>query len=99
MSLEDIAAERGLTTGTIESHLAHAVGANRLSIYKFMREEDVDYISNAVKEMEEGFTSKDLYSKLEGKFGYNQLRAVMNHCRMGDMLNVEDKSFGKTKFV
>jgi hypothetical protein len=32
-----------------------------------------------LKEMPEGFTSKDLFTKLGGKFGYGMLRAVMNH--------------------
>ena len=44
-----------------------------------MTEENVNIITKALKEMQEGFTSKDLFTKLEGKFGYGQLRAVMNH--------------------
>jgi hypothetical protein len=86
LSVEAIANERGLAVGTIEGHLAHAVGENRLSIFKFMRDEDVETISAAIKEMNEGFTSKDLHIKLNGKYGYGILHAVMNHCRVAEPL-------------
>jgi hypothetical protein len=79
MTIADIAKERGLVAGTIEGHLAKAVSANRISIFKFMTEEDVNSISQALNEMPEGFSSKDLFAKLGGKFGYGVLRAVMNH--------------------
>lgn len=79
MTIEAIAKERGLVAGTIEGHLARAVGQGRVSIFKFMAEDHVALIDNAIKEMPEGFTSKDLYTKLDGKFGYGQLRAVLNH--------------------
>ncbi len=79
LSIEDIAKERDLAVGTIESHLSKAVTENRISIFKFMNEEDVNTISTALKEMPEEFSSKDLYIKLEGKFGYGSLRAVMSH--------------------
>ena len=79
LSTESIAKERGLVVGTIESHLAKAVEAGRISIFKFMSEENVNIITNALKEMPEEFHSKELYIKLDGKFGYGQLRAVMNH--------------------
>jgi hypothetical protein len=79
LSLAAIASERSLTPGTIEGHLAKAVGAGRISIFKFMAEENVEVIMAAMKELPEGFTSKDLFSKLKGKYGYGQLRAVINH--------------------
>ena len=82
MTIEAIANERGLATSTIESHLAKAVAEDRISIYKFMKEDHVILINNALKEMGENFTSKDLFTKLEGKFGYSQLRAVMSHSRI-----------------
>lgn len=79
LGVEAIAKERGLVVGTIESHLAKAVEEGRVSIFKFMSEENVKEVTAAIQEMPEGFSSKDLYSKLNGKYGYGQLRAVMNH--------------------
>ena len=79
LSIEDIAKERGLVESTIESHLAKAVGDGRISIFRFMQEETVTTIAHAVKEMGGSFSSKELFAKLNGKFNYGQLRAVMNH--------------------
>jgi hypothetical protein len=81
MTVEEIARERELVTSTIEGHLAKAVEEQRVSVYKFMTREQVTAIENALKEMPEEFTSKDLFTALEGKFNYGQLRAVMSHVR------------------
>ena len=78
MSPEAIAKERGLVLGTIESHLAKAVAEKRISIFKFMSEAEVNEISKAMAELpQKEFSSKDLYAKLNGKYGYGKLRAVM----------------------
>ncbi len=79
MTVEQIAAERGLVAGTIESHLAKAVGVGRLSIFKFVAEEAVEEILRASRSLPEGSSSKDLYVALNGKYGYGVLRAVYNH--------------------
>lgn len=84
MTVDQIAKERGLVVGTIESHLAKAVAEGRVSIFKFMAEETVTEIINAMHQLPEGGTSKDLYDKLKGKFGYGQLRAVMAHSKKVD---------------
>lgn len=79
MSVEAIAKERSLVVSTIEGHLAKGVEDGRISIFKFMSAPDVEKITAALKEMPEGFSSGDLYAKLNGKYGYGQLRAVMMH--------------------
>ncbi len=79
LSVEGIAKERGLTESTIETHLAKAVGEGRISISKFMPEKTIATITQAVNEMGEAFSSKELFAKLNGKFNYGQLQAVMNH--------------------
>ena len=76
LSIIDIAGQRELAMGTIEGHLAKAVGEGRLSINKFMEGEQIDIISDAINEMPKGFTSKDLFVKLGGRYSYNQLRAA-----------------------
>ncbi len=86
MDIEAIAKERGLVPGTIEGHLAKAVGAGRISILKLMTQQEVEEVEQAIREMPKGFVSKDLYIKLNGKFGYGKLRAVMNH-QQADAIN------------
>lgn len=89
LTTESIAKERSLVVGTIESHLAKAVSEGRISIFKFMTQENVNAISTAMKELPEGFISRDLFIKLSGKFGYGQLRAVMNHVGIKSTLEKE----------
>jgi hypothetical protein len=90
LTVDAIAQERGLVPATIEGHLARAVESGRLSIYKFMTEENVSTITEALKEMPEGFTSKDLFMKLEGNYGYGKLRAVMSHAGIKSTHQKED---------
>jgi len=80
-TVEQIAEERGLAVSTIEGHLGKAVGDGRVSIFKFMNQETVAEIVNAIHQLPEGSTSKILYDMLKGKFGYGQLRAVMAHMK------------------
>lgn len=77
MGVADIAKERGLTTGTIDGHLARGVGAHVIDIFAFVPKDDVELITSAIMEMPEEFSSKELYDKLHGKYSYGQLRAVM----------------------
>lgn len=79
LSVDAIATERGLTRGTIESHLARAVEKEQVSVFQFMAEDAVTVIATAIEKMPEEFSSKDLFSSLDGKYGYGELRAVMSH--------------------
>jgi hypothetical protein len=79
VSIENIAKERDLALGTIESHLSKLVTEKRISIFQFMSEEQVNSIETVLKQMPEEFSSKDVYDKLQGKFGYGYLRAVMSY--------------------
>jgi hypothetical protein len=79
LTVEDIAKERNLVASTIEGHLAKGIEIGRISIFKFMQESDVNRITEVLKDMPEGFSSSDVYSRLNGKYGYGQLRAVMTH--------------------
>lgn len=79
MTISEIANKRGLTVGTIEGHLGRAVAEKRISILKFASQETVDHISSVLREMPTGFTSKDVFERLGGEYGYGILRAVMIH--------------------
>ena len=77
--IETIAKERELVPGTIEGHLAKAVQSGKIDIFDFIKEEEVGLISKAIEEMPEAFTSKDLFVKLDAKYSYAKLRAVMSY--------------------
>lgn len=77
MTLSQIAKERGLTKGTIQGHLAKAVETGRVDIFKFIDKDRVEHIMQAIAEMPEAFSSKELFDKLGGNFSYGELRAAM----------------------
>jgi hypothetical protein len=79
MTVAQIAQERGLVEGTIQSHLAKAVEAGRIEVFKVVSKEKVEQIIQVMEEMPHAFTSKELFDKLSGKFSYGELRAVMAH--------------------
>lgn len=77
LSPEAIAKERGLAVSTIETHLGVVVGQGRLQIQKFISEADLNEIIMAQSTLPANHSSKELYEKLNGKFSYGKLRAVM----------------------
>ena len=79
MSVADIARERGLVPGTIEGHLARAVGEGALDITRWMTEEDLKDISSAASGLSEGFGITDLFKATKGKYSYGKLRAALFH--------------------
>ena len=79
MDIEAIAKERGLVPGTIEGHLAKAVESGKIELHQYLSAEDFETIRNSIATINtEGFTSKDVFAKLEGKFSYAKIRVVMN---------------------
>jgi uncharacterized protein YpbB len=79
MNVEEIALERKLVKSTIEGHLTKGIESKRISIYKFIDAADVEKIGAVLKEMPEGYSSKDVYAKLHGRYTYGQIKAVMIH--------------------
>jgi len=82
LTIEAIASERNLVISTIEGHLAKGIETGRIDIFRYMQENDVQKISAVVNSMHDGFSSKDVYTKLNGKYSYGQLKAVMTYLRL-----------------
>lgn len=87
MSLAEIAAERELTTGTIEGHLNRAIEKGLLEITEWLDQNIIDEITAAIAQMDDGFTLTALHQALNGKYGYGQLRAVISNLVSRDNLN------------
>ncbi len=51
-SIDQIAAERGMTTSTIEGHLAHYISTGELDILEFMHEDKLQEIIDAIMELD-----------------------------------------------
>ncbi|MBX2946146.1 MAG: helix-turn-helix domain-containing protein [Cyclobacteriaceae bacterium] len=90
LTLPQIAHERGLAIGTIESHLAKAVETGRIQITRFMPEDRIEEIMKAIEDLPDPFSSKELYEKLMGKFSYGELRATMAHAGKKAIRKTED---------
>ena len=81
MTVAQIAETRGLVAGTIESHLAAAVETGRLEISRFVTEDEMKEIVRAREALPEEATSKTLFEKLNGRFSYGKLRAVVKRIK------------------
>mgnify|MGYP000847579668 FL=1 len=77
LSLTEIAKKREMTVGTIEGHLAKAVGSGQVDIYSFMSHDAVDEILASYRTLPTGATTKDLFASLQGKYSYGALHAAV----------------------
>ncbi len=77
LSVADIAKKREMTAGTIEGHLAKAVGSGQVDIYSFMSHDAVDEILASYRALPNGSTTKDLFASLKGKYSYGALHAAV----------------------
>lgn len=80
-SVADIARERGLVTGTIEEHLAHAFVQGKITLSQVINADELAEVVEAAGEMSEGFGHRDLYLRLKGKYSYGKLRAAVHYLR------------------
>lgn len=90
LTIPQIAHERGLAIGTIESHMAKAVESGRIQITRFMPQDRIEEIVKAMEDLPDSFSSKELYEKLMGKFSYGELRATMAHAGKKAIRKTED---------
>ncbi|MEO5979245.1 MAG: helix-turn-helix domain-containing protein [Chryseolinea sp.] len=79
MSVKEIAKERNLTAGTIESHLVHGIESGRIGIEVLLSDDEVREISPVLLEMPEGFTLMEIYKRFDGRFSFGVLRAMISH--------------------
>lgn len=85
-SLDEIAAERGLTRSTIESHLGHFVALGDLDIFSLLNR-------SAVEEIEEFFITRRSTSTSEAKahfgdrYSYGELRLVAMYLKSKEIMN------------
>lgn len=74
-SIEDIAAERGLTVGTIETHLAYYVETEELNIYDLIPSDKIAVISKYISENEISSLTQ-VKQALSNDISWNEIRIV-----------------------
>ena len=77
LSLAEIATQRELVIGTIESHLASYIATGEIDMYDLIREERFLEIKKQIENLKfENLT--DLKNKLKNRYSYFELRIVTN---------------------
>ncbi|MBT1703849.1 helix-turn-helix domain-containing protein [Fulvivirgaceae bacterium PWU20] len=82
MTVTEIAAQRQLAVSTIEGHLAKGVASGAIPISTLADDETVREVSEAITTLPQEFTLKELFEKLNGRYGYGVLKAVVAHTEM-----------------
>jgi hypothetical protein len=82
-TIEEVAAERGLSKGTIEGHVARGIGEGILDIDKMMPAETRDTIAEWMKEHPEDGVN-EARANFGDRFTFGQLRMVQAWLKMGE---------------
>jgi hypothetical protein len=80
-NIEEIAFERNLTTGTIETHLIYFIENNQIELSEILSEEKIDIISSAANKVENK-NSKSIKDLVPEHISYGEIRMVLaDACR------------------
>jgi hypothetical protein len=79
-TIEEIAAERGLKTNTIEGHLAHFIGRGALDISDFLAKEQVDEIARFFKDHNTVSTAQ-AKAHFGEEYSYGELGMVLEYLK------------------
>ncbi len=78
--IAEIASRRGLTTSTIESHLASFILTGEIRVDELVPQHKIDPILTAIRELG-GSALGPLRSKLGNDYSFSEIKAVINHFR------------------
>lgn len=80
-TLKEIAAERNLSTTTIESHLSEFILTGELSIDRLISEEKQNYLLPRLKDIQPSTPLSNIKEELPKEYTYLDIKAMMNHIR------------------
>lgn len=73
-----VAKERNLVPGTVESHLAKAIKLGKLDITDVMEEDQIKEITKALHDNKE-LTTSEVHNSMDGKYSFGLIRCVQAH--------------------
>jgi hypothetical protein len=76
LNIEQIAAERGLVSGTIEGHLMKATTEQKITLADWISAEEIEEIEGVLKRGSADETITAIHQALGGKISYGKIRAV-----------------------
>lgn len=79
--INEIAAQRGLTATTVESHLASFIPTGEIDIKELVPEEKIPPILSAIREIG-GSALGPIRTRLGAGYSFGEIRAVMNYSRL-----------------
>lgn len=81
MTIEQIAEKRGMTEGTIESHIAQLIGLEKVDIINFVGEEEVKAISEVLEKIK---SVSETVKALNNDYTFGQVRMVQAFLNKGE---------------
>jgi len=78
LSIIDIAKQRGITTGTVENHLADFISTGQVNVFDFISQRDIDEIQKAVIELDTT-DLKPIKIKLGEALSYSQVKMGLSY--------------------
>jgi hypothetical protein len=78
-SIEEIAEERKLVPGTIESHLASFIPSGEVTVDQLVSAEKINMIEKVIEHLGEEAKSGEVKEKLGDEFSYGEIKAVLAH--------------------
>lgn len=78
LSVIDIAKQRGITTGTVESHLSDFISTGQVNVFDFLSQRDIDEIQKAVVELDTT-DLKPIKIKLGEALSYSQIKMGLSY--------------------
>ncbi|MBI2730218.1 MAG: helix-turn-helix domain-containing protein [Sphingobacteriales bacterium] len=80
-SVQEIAAERKLTIGTVENHLAGFVNSGEINIESLIPKSKIEIIKNKYEELGAELGIKPIKEALGDDYSYGEIRTVVNYYR------------------
>ncbi len=76
--LAQIAKERSLSIGTIETHIAKLIGEDKIDINEILPKHKITKIRTKIEECQDDLNLTEIKNKLDEEFTYNEIRMVRN---------------------
>jgi GTPase SAR1 family protein/DNA-binding NarL/FixJ family response regulator len=76
LSIEQIAIDRGLVVGTIESHLFKATEANLLKPEDWIAQPEIDDMTAHISKLNEEVSIADIRTQLNNKYSFTKIRTI-----------------------
>lgn len=81
LSIDQIAADRGLVRGTIESHMIKAMAEEKIGVGDWIPEAEIVEMRSAIGVGNSDLNLAAIFESLGGKYSYNKLRAVSGYLK------------------